>query len=79
MYANLDTLYFKNYTGKAPDHGECSSDPFKYTVAIYTAIPPKILGTTLLTLEKYIFICSFTYHFCCFSSLSIMSIFRSVF
>ena len=30
----------------------------------YTNTPKKYLGRTLLTLEKYIFICSCIYHFC---------------
>ena len=42
-------------------------------------MPKKALSTTLLTLEKYIFVAHVFIIFCCFSSLSIMSIFRSVF
>ena len=37
---NLDTLNSKHFISKAPNHGERSSVPLKYTVvAIYTAIP----------------------------------------
>ena len=39
----------------------------------------KTLGTTLLTLKKYFFICSFIYVFSLFFLLSIISIFTSVF
>ena len=39
----------------------------------------KTLGTTLLTLKKYFFICSFIYVFSLFFLLSIISLFTSVF
>ena len=50
--ANLDTLNSKNFNDKAPNHGKYSSVPFQYTASIYTAMPKKTLGTTLLTHEK---------------------------
>ena len=55
FYAKLDTLNSKNSTGKAPNQGEYSSVPIKYTVAIYTAMPKTNLGMILVILEKYIF------------------------
>ena len=48
---------------KALNHDEGSSVPLKYPVAICTGIPKRTLGTTLLTLDKYIFICSYIYLF----------------
>ena len=54
--SNLDTLDCKTFTGKVPNHGEGSSVPLKYTGAIHTGMP-------MLTLEKYISICSCIYDF----------------
>ena len=65
--ANLFSLNSKNFTDKVPNHAECSSAPLKYTVARYTSM------------FKELWICSCIYHFCRFSSLSVISIRRSVF
>ena len=71
--SNLDTLNCKTLTGKVPNHGEGSSVPLKYTGAIHTGMP-------MLTLEKYISICSCIYDFVfVFFSLLTMGIFTSIF
>ena len=63
--------------------GKGSLVPVKYTVDMNTGMPEKILGASVLTLEKYDFICSCFYGFFFFFffliSLSIMSIFTSIF
>ena len=41
--------------------GKGSLVPVKYTVDMNTGMPEKILGTSVLTLEKYDFICSCIY------------------
>ena len=46
---------------------------------MYTTVPKKALGRTLLILEKYILICSCIYDFLLVFSLSIMSIFTRAF
>ena len=61
----------KHLCGNLWQFDEGSSAPLKYTVAIYTNMPKK-------TLEKCIFICACIYDLF-FFSLSIMSIFTSVF
>ena len=43
--------------------GKGSLVPVKYTVDMNTGMPEKILGTSVLTLEKYDFICSCIYDF----------------
>ena len=60
------SLNSKNFIEKAPNHGEGSSVPLKYTVATYTGMPKITLGTALLTLKKYIFIYSRISHFLLF-------------
>ena len=63
---DINTLNSKTFTDMSPNHNEFSSVPLKYTIAIYTGMPKKTLVTTLLILEKYIFICSCIYHFLLF-------------
>ena len=45
--ADLDALNFKDFTNRAHNHGEGSSVPLKYTVAIYTGVPKSTLVATL--------------------------------
>ena len=61
--ANLDTLNSKTFSDKAPNYGEGSSVPLKCIVATYTRMSKRTLCTTLLTLEKYVVICSCIYDF----------------
>ena len=64
--ANLDTFNSKNFTGDAPTMGRTLQYHIS-TMQLYEPVCPD-LSTTLLTPDKYIFICSCIYHFLLFSS-----------